>query len=212
VRGTVTSFILIAVVTASVGCGHSGGPSAPTTLGGAPASALITIVDVGVRIEVTAGGTATSNNWAGQSVRLPAGTPFNNIRFHWYTFQGTPTAFGTLYLLIEEYLGPPANLSPATAGFLARSEQVSDGVYIFSPAVRLDGGAKYWFYTDTAGAFMGSFDQDIYPDGDLYVTGNPSLPFRKAQASGRMVGGIFVPAPPGVYIDANFKLQGNSAP
>ena len=47
----------------------------------------------------------------------------------------------------------------------------------------------------------------IYAGGDMYVTGIASLPFRKAQASGRMVNGIFQPAPPGVYVDANFKLQ-----
>ena len=62
-------------------------------------------------------------------------------------------------------------------------------------------------YTDSQGSFAGSFDQDIYPGGDLYLTGIQSQPFRKAPASGRMVNGTFVPGPAGVFLDANFKLQ-----
>jgi hypothetical protein len=56
--------------------------------------------------------------------------------------------------------------------------------------------------------FAGSFDTDIYPGGDMYVTGMPTLPFRKVSASGRMVGDTYVPPPPGVFVDANFRLQG----
>ncbi|MEO5894458.1 MAG: hypothetical protein ABIS06_02025 [Vicinamibacterales bacterium] len=42
---------------------------------------------------------------------------------------------------------------------------------------------------------------------DMCVTGFSINPFRKAQASGRTVNGVFVPAPAGVFVDANFKLQ-----
>ncbi len=61
--------------------------------------------------------------------------------------------------------------------------------------------------TDTQGSFAGSFDTDIYTDGDLYVTGFATNPFRRAQASGRMVNGTLVAAPAGVFVDANVKLQ-----
>ena len=132
---------------------------------------------------------------------------FQNIRFHWYTFQRTPAAFGTLTLLTQEYLGLPREIGPSTPGFVARSERVADNSYLFGEDVSITGGTKLWVYTDAQGSFAGSFDQDIYPGGDLYVTGIPTLPFRKAQASGRMVNGIFVPAPAGVFLDANFKLQ-----
>jgi hypothetical protein len=42
----------------------------------------------------------------------------------------------------------------------------------------------------------------------MYVTGMPTLPFRKVSASGRMVGDTYVPPPAGVFVDANFRLQG----
>ena len=115
-----------------------------------------------------------------------------------------------MYILTQEYTGLPRDLGPSTAGFLARSESTSDGQYVFGPAVTLTGGGRYWFYTDAQGSFAGSFDQDIYPGGDLYVTGFPTLGFRKAPASGRMVGNTYVPPPAGVFIDGNFRLQGST--
>jgi hypothetical protein len=53
-----------------------------------------------------------------------------------------------------------------------------------------------------------SFDTDPYPGGDFYVSGYPTYPFHKAGASGRMVGTVYVPPPAGVFLDANFTLQG----
>ena len=109
--------------------------------------------------------------------------------------------------MTQEYLGVPADLGPSTPGFVARSESVIDGAYVFGSQVVVTGGTKYWVYTDKQGSFAGSFDTDIYPGGDLYVTGYPSNPFRKVPASGRMVNGQYVPPPVGVFLDANFKLQ-----
>ena len=40
----------------------------------------------------------------------------------------------------------------------------------------------------------------------MYVTGMPALAFHKAPASG------MPPPPPGMFIDANFLLQGTVAP
>lgn len=172
-------------------------------------AAVQTLVDLTTGLEVTSGGTGTFN-WAGQSFSITGGGSFNNVRFHWYTFQRGATAFGNLYLLDREYLGVPGALGPATPGFVARSERVDGGAYLFPPAATLDAGTRYWVYTDAQGSFAGSFDTDIYAGGDMYVTGFPTNPFRKAQASGRMVNGVFVPAPAGVFVDANFKLQASA--
>lgn len=191
-----------------IGCADESPPGG-TGPSGLPGP-LVTIVEVTSAVEVTAGGTGTFN-WAGQSVTLPADGGFNNLRFHWYTFKKTPTAFGNLYLLRQEYLGIPGNLGSGTPGFIARAERVVDDQYVFPAATTVSGGQKYWFYTDAQGSFAGSFDQDIYPGGDLYVTGFHSNPFRKAPASGRMVGNTYVPPPAGVFLDANFKLQGSAA-
>jgi hypothetical protein len=86
---------------------------------------------------------------------------------------------------------------------------ITDGIYAFPVDFTLTGGVRYWFYGDAQGSFVSSFDTDIYSGGDLYTTGIASLPFRKVPASSRMVGGRFVPAPVGVFTDANFKLQGS---
>jgi hypothetical protein len=144
-------------------------------------------------------GTVGTFNWAGQSVTTPPGGPFNNIRFNWYTFSGTPTAFGTLYVLTQEYLGLPSGLGPSTPGFVASSDSIVDNVYRFAPAVTLNGGTQYWFYTDTQGSFVTSFSESIYAGGDLYLTGVSTLPFHKA------MGG------PGIFLDANFTLSGAAA-
>lgn len=157
-------------------------------------------------LDVTSGATGTWN-WAGQSFVVPGNGTFADVRFHWYSFQKSATAFGTLYLLNQEYLGLPRDLGSSTPGFVGRSEQAASGLYVFPSGIRISGGTRYWVYTDTQGSFAGSFDQDIFPAGDLYVTGYPTNPFRKASASGRMVNGVYVPPPPGVFLDANFKLQ-----
>lgn len=173
---------------------------------GATPSDLRTLMDVTTGLDVTSGQTGTFN-WVGQSFVVPETGRFGDLRLNFYTFQKTPIAFGNLYLLTQEYLGLPGNLSPATPGFVARSESIADGAYVFASSVVITGGTKYWVYTDAQGSFAGSFDTDIYPAGDIYVTGFPSNPFRKAAASGRMVNGVFVPAPAGVLVDSNFRLQ-----
>ena len=200
-------FALVSLVLSAVLCSRCGGSGRVTGPGVVPGS-LTTLVEVTNALDVTAGGTGTFN-WAGQSATMPAGAGFTNIRFNWYTFQRTPTAFGMLYILTQEFTGIPRDLAPSTPGFVARSESTSETHYAFASSVALTGGTKYWFYTDTQGSFAGSFDQDIYKDGDLYVTGWPTLGFHKAQASGRMVGGTYVPPPPGVFIDGNFRVQGS---
>ncbi len=199
-------FVLSIVATTLVaGCANTK-EGERLTAPAAGAATLRTLVDNQTGLDVTSGGTGTFN-WAGQSFVVQDSGAFGDLRFHWYSFQRAPVAFGSLYLLTQEYLGVPGNLGSTTAGFVARSERIENGVYVFGAGATITGGTKYWVYTDTQGSFAGSFDTDIYPSGDLYVTGFPTSPFRRAQASGRMVNGVFVPAPAGVFIDANFKLQ-----
>lgn len=172
-------------------------PGDPTRAFGPDCAAVPVTVDT--LIDVTAGGTGTFN-FAGQSLVIPGGGSFNNLRFNWYTFAGSPAAFGTLYLLTQEYLGLPGDLSPSTPGFVARSETIVDNQYRFAPGITLTGGTQYWVYTDTQGSFVTSFFGSTYAGGDLYLTGVPTLPFRKAIAA------------PGVFLDANFRLQGSAVP
>ncbi|RPJ63040.1 MAG: hypothetical protein EHM24_25055 [Acidobacteria bacterium] len=198
--------LVLASFALAAGCG-SPNPS-PTTPTASPSRPVVTLVDVTESIDVTAGYTGTWN-WPGQSVTMPAGSGFDNLRFHWHTNQQAPAAFGQLYILDREFLGLPGDLNPSTPGFIARSERVTDGQYAFAATVTLKGGTRYWFYGDTQGTFVYSFDTDTYPGGDLYATGYHSNPFRKSPASGRMVNGTYVPPPPGVFLDANFRLQGS---
>jgi len=201
----VTASFFVAFAT---GCGSPNpSPTSPTVSALRP---VATLVDVTESINVTAGYTGTWN-WPGQSVTMPAGSGFNNIRFQWFTHQQAPTAFGQLYILDREYLGLPGDLGPSTPGVVARSESVTDNQYVFASTVTLKGGTRYWFYGDKQGSFVTSFDTDTYAAGDLYVTGYHAQPFRKCPASGRMLGpGTYVPPPPGVFVDANFRLLGSA--
>jgi hypothetical protein len=203
-----------AIATAAIACSQT--PTDPSN-GGAPGpGAIATLVDVPLSVDVTEGLVGTWN-WAGQSVTTPPGAGFGNVRFAWYHYnpRGAVTAFGRIYVLDREFLGVPADLSPSMPGFLARSEPEASGLtntqgseYTLPDSLVLAGNTTYWFYTDKQGAFATSFDKDVYSGGNLYVTGFPTNPFRKSPASGRMVNGVFVPAPPGVTTDANFRLRG----
>ena len=159
-----------------------------------PAPTLTTIEEVSV-------GRTGIEGYVGQSVTV-AGGPFNNIRFNWHRFNvppRTPIVFGTLYLLTQEYLGSPRELSPATPGFLARSARIENEQYIFDANVTLMPGAKYWFYTDLPGVeFTITFSStsDAYRGGDYYNAGN-----------GQTYGRAFI-SRPGETLDASFTLQG----
>jgi len=167
----------------------------------------------------------STGNFAGQSFTVPAGNGIDNIRFSWYVYNSladqlarneAPTAFGTLYILNQEFLGKPSDLSSATPGFIARSDSSDGQQYVFAPATALSGGTKYWVYTDAAGAFVVSFNSNTYNDGDNYIaapaTQFTSLsPFRKNPASSIFVpGGGFQAPPPGTFQDADFRLQASA--
>jgi hypothetical protein len=206
-----------AIAIAAIACSQT--PTDPSSGGLTGSGTIATVVDVPISVDVTEGLTGTWN-WAGQSVTIPSGANVGNVRFAWYHYnpRGATTAFGRIYVLDREFLGVPGDLSPSMPGFLARSEPepvsktggggVQGTEYTLPASLVLTGGTRYWFYTDSQGAFAHSFDKDIYAEGNFYVTGYFANPFRKGMASGRMVNGVFVPAPPGVTTDANFRLRG----
>jgi hypothetical protein len=104
--------LAIAALVSLAACADGGLPSSPSGIG--PGGTLVTVVDVSVGIDVTAGYTGTTN-WAGQSFTVPPGSGYRAPRFNWYSLQKEPVAFGQLYVLTEEYLGLPGELGSSTA-------------------------------------------------------------------------------------------------
>jgi hypothetical protein len=84
---------------------------------------------------------------------------------------------------------------------------------VFDASVTLTAGNTYWFYTDTGGAFVSSFNVSSYPGGDMYITGATRSGFTGAVPEGgaswllQPDGTYLIPAP-GASIDADFRLQG----
>jgi len=219
VRSVLLGVAAVALTVTVGGCQRTSAgdsPAAPTSSGGpfsggGAALVIRPLVEVTADLlDVTTGYTGT-DNWAGQSVTIPGSGSYNNLRFNWYHYNpaGTPVAFGTLYILTQEYTGLVSNLGPATPGYFAESEAVKDGQYIFPAAVTVTGGTRYWFYSDTRGRLTTGFNKDTYTGGDLYVTGYPTEPFRKAQASWLLLpSGEYLKPALGTGVDANFRLQG----
>lgn len=126
--------------------------------------------------EFLSGSLSASRAFTGQSVTTEAGGPFDHIAFNFYSNAAPPTtpeAEGDLFILTQQYLGTPSDLSSSTLGFLAESTGVSGGVYQFASSVTLNGGTQYFFYTDatvatTAGSgYTGGnryFPTDAGPD------------------------------------------------
>ena len=94
----------------------------------------------------------------------------------------------------------------ARSGVAIGTQGLRGGVYALAATAVIRRDEVLGLYRH-AGFVRWELNTDIFADGDMYVSGIASAPFRKAQASGRMVNGVFVPAPAGVFVDANFKLQ-----
>jgi hypothetical protein len=230
------AWLVLALVLASVTACQSK-PTEPTPSGATsyvPASALVTIAESSTLEQVTSGQTGTSNNYLGQSATITGTLTYNNIRFNW---DGSvraqpsdqvprgPMAAGWLFLLTQEYLGLPGDLGPGTPGFVAESQRIEQGQYVFAPSVTLKGGTKYWFYAywppGTAGTVspITGFSEDAYLGGDMYIApelvGLSVQAFRKAAASWRVISMgppvEYYKPPAGTCVDANFKLMGAPA-
>src|SRR5918993_1028873 len=120
-RRLVSTALLLWAMSVSFGCDSDSGTTQIMGPGAVPAD-LRTLVDVTTGLDITSGETGTFN-WVGQSFVVPESGSFGDLRFNFYTFRKAPVAFGSLFLLTQEYLGVPGALSAATPGFVARSER-----------------------------------------------------------------------------------------
>lgn len=105
------------------------------------------------------------------------GGPWNQLTFNVHRsithFAGEPFAFETLYLLSQEYLGWPSNLSAVTPGYIAHTSVIQaagDGSeWAFAPEITLQPNQTYWFYTDKLSpTILLSFTQNTYAGGTAY--------------------------------------------
>lgn len=216
-------------MTAPTTTGTSGSDSGSSSSG--HLSPLTTIVQASTVEQVGAGQTGTSNNYLGQSVTIPGTSSYDSVRFNWDGFGDVPPtapatrgplAAGELFLLTQEYLGLPADLGPSTPGYVAQSQKIENGRYVFSPSVTLNAGTKYWVYAawppGSVGGFhpITGFSEDSYAGGDMYIapelSGFNPQPFRKAPASWLLISPgpppVYRIPPAGTYVDANFTLMG----
>jgi hypothetical protein len=124
----------------------------------------------------TAGTTGANTFFPGQSLTTPGGGPWDHITFNFFSDvpATTPTAAGTLFLLSQEYLGTPADLSSSTPGFLAQSQSISGGMYIFDPSIALQPNTQYFFYANAS--FLNSGGNTV-PGGNVYFTFSATSPF-----------------------------------
>ena len=92
----------------------------------------------------------TSNIIPGQSLTTPAGGPWNNLQFNWFDDLGAPRAFGTLFILTQEYTLGPFALSNATPGFVtAALPNIAGTDYVPpSPIIELQPSTTYYFYAN----------------------------------------------------------------
>ena len=96
----------------------------------------------------TSGNSGTLTESFGESFTTPAGGPWNNITFNFFSDRPpvTPSATGTAFLFSQAYTGNPAALSSAAPGFIASSTGISGGAYVFDPSVQLAANTVYWIF------------------------------------------------------------------
>ncbi len=113
----------------------------------------------------------------GVSFTTPSGPSFNNITFNWFSnFPATtPAAYGTLFILTQVYLGAPNGLSTATPGFLAQSQSISGGQYVFNPSFTIQPNTTYFFYSNGAGQV--AFGAPVAGQTGFASGGGPFLDF-----------------------------------
>jgi hypothetical protein len=120
-----------------------------------------------------------------------------NITFNFFADvpATTPAAFGTGFLLSQEYLGPASGLSPATPGFLAQAT-ASGGTYSFGSLVTLQPSTKYYFYENALVPLNSVSGSAVYTGGSFYYAYGPTSNFLTGFSQGA---------------HANFLVQGTAA-
>jgi hypothetical protein len=148
-------------------------------------------------LQNTGGTLGVVTNFFGESFTTPAGGPWSNITFNFFSDipATTPTAAGTAFLLTQEYLGTPASLNSSVPGFLAASTSVSSGHYNFDPTLVLQTNTKYFLYENASLATSGG---NAIAGGNAYFAVDSTTNFAPAPV-----------LPPGLGLQAaNFLLSG----
>ena len=155
------------------------------------------------------GGVSESNVLWGQSLVTPAGGPWHDLTFNFFSNEApsatTPTAAGTAFLLSQEYLGTPANLNSSTPGFLAASTGIVAGKYTFAPDVTVQPNKTYWVYENSeipivsGGNFVSGTVHSYFSNGVSNFQTEEDFDSNNFRLSGDVVTST-VPAPPAIVL------------
>lgn len=152
----------------------------------------------------------------GQSLTTPQGNlPWNNLAFNWFALPETcvagaiapdactlqSVAFGSLFLLEQEYLGTPNALGDGVPGFVAQTSQIANGRYVFDPQVVLQPNRQYFFYTDTSSLRLTGSPTSALPTEQFYFTRDSAENFVSTAPDIGFFGA-----------DGNFRLTGRPVP
>ena len=161
-------------------------------------SAMLGNLSAGVITENLAGNYQSSGSgyFTGQSVTTAADGPWTDLSFNLISTSDSPYAFGTLFLLSQEYLGSPSDLSSSTSGFVASTSNIVSGTWVFDSAVTVQSSTQYYLYENEAydGTTKFRFGLRSYDGGNSYQTNSASNNFT------------------GNGVDLQFQFQGTSAP
>ena len=157
-------------------------------------------VDGAVILSEKDGTTRVINQIPGQSLTTGSDGSWTNITFNFYNADSPPdsVASGTLYLLSQEYLGQPVNLSTGTTGYISHTSTTqtegSGDEWVFS-GVTLESSTQYWFYATSSQSIVVNGTDDVSIGGQYYEANGPTLAFAAtAEAE-----------------DANFELEGTAS-
>jgi hypothetical protein len=151
----------------------------------------------------TAGTFLNAAAFWGQSFTTPSGGPWDDTTFNFFSNvpATTPVAFGAAFLLDQQYLGTPSNLSVSTPGFLGASAGITGGMYVFPTALVLDPGVQYFVYENEpipAGDITGG---NTITGGQDYFAPNASSDFAAGGLSANFsVSGTVVPEPSSLMV------------
>jgi len=112
----------------------------------------------------------------GQEVLTGSGGPWNDITFSFLAeppnvTAETPYASGTIFLLSQDYLGTPADLSSSTPGYVATGTANAAGTaWVFDPSVTLQPNTNYFFYDST-----GAPTNAVSGSAPGYILGDPGF-------------------------------------
>jgi hypothetical protein len=105
----------------------------------------------------------------------------SNLTFNFYSTpplnSTTQEAFGTLYLLNQEYTGLPTDLSSSTPGYMG-SASASGGLWTITSFTSgsIIAGDQYWVFTAAAQPSIYTISTPVPPDGSYFFEDNVEMP------------------------------------